>query len=163
VALELAVDPGPIRGVVSIASASRLGEPGAWRERARLVRRAGTSVMVAGSVQRWFAAGFPEREPDLVGAMLHDLEDVDDTSYALCCEALAAYDVGERLGQAVVPVLLVPGALDPVVTPHVAQTDRARLPDARLHVVPGVAHQPPAEAPHAIAALLQDFMEATDD
>lgn len=162
VALELALRPGSICGVVSIASASKLGTVAAWRERAALVRQAGTAVMVAGSAQRWFAPGFSSEQPQAVGAMLDDLVDVDDASYAACCEALAAYDLTDSLGSAQVPVLLIPGDNDVVVSVDTARVDAQRLPQSDLVVARGAAHQPPIEVSAQIAADLREFMEAAD-
>ncbi len=163
VALEIALRPGPIEGVVSIASASRLGVPAGWRERAALVRRAGTSATVAGSAERWFAAGFTERQPQLVGAMLDDLVVVDDESYALCCEALADYDLAQELGAAAVPVLMLPGDMDVVVPVAVAEADANGVPDGAVRVAKGAGHQPPVEAPTAVIDCLREFMGVRGD
>lgn len=158
VALELALHPGPILGVVALASASTLGDPAMWGERAELVLRASTSVMISGSVQRWFAAGFSDRHPDVVGRMLNDLTHVDDASYARCCRALAAYDVTASLPTARIPVLMAPGDSDTVVTARRAEDDAARLPLGSVQVIEACAHQPPVENPSGVAAALRDFI-----
>lgn len=158
VALELALDPGPIAGVVAVASASTLGDPVLWGERAELVLRAGTSVMISGSVQRWFAPGFSERHPEVVGRMLNDLTDVDDASYAMCCRALAAYDVSESLPDARIPVLMAPGDRDTVVTVPRAEQDATSAPVGIVQVIGGSAHQPPVENPTQVAAALLEFI-----
>ena len=159
VAFQLALDPGPFSGVAAIAAASRFGEPTAWEERAALVRKAGTPVMVAGSSQRWFAPGFPKHHGELVGQMLHDLSDTDDESYALCCEALAAYDLRSALSEVVVPFLLAPGAEDVVITPERAAEDLVTLTHAHSHIFKGCGHQPPAEDPAAVAKALIRFLK----
>lgn len=157
VALQLATDPGPFAGVAAIASATTLGEPTAWTERADLVRRAGTPVMISGSAQRWFAPGFAERDPDTVGQMLHDLTDTDDASYALCCEALAAYDLSDA--EAAIPVLLAPGEHDAVVSVERAELDAEQLPQSTLQVIHGAAHQPPVENPKQLTEVLVEFID----
>ena len=158
VALELALRPEPFAAVVSIASSSRLGTPLAWRERSSLVATAGTSVMVAGSAQRWFAPGFTDAHPQLAGAMLDDLIEVDDLSYTSCCGALATYDLRHELCRAAIPVVLVPGDQDVVVSVSQAEVDAARLPQGRVVVAQGAAHQPPVEVPELIARLLQEVV-----
>ena len=157
VALELATEPGPFAGVAAIASATTLGEPSAWAERADLVRRAGTPVMISGSAQRWFAPGFAERDPDTVGQMLHDLTDTDDASYALCCEALGAYDLSGA--EAKIPVLLAPGEHDAVVSVERAEQDAEQLANSRLRVISGAAHQPPVENPKQLVEALLEFID----
>jgi len=44
------------------------------------------------------------------------LRDADDESYALVCEALAAFDVRDDLGAISVPLLVLVGADDVVVS-----------------------------------------------
>lgn len=150
----LAADPGPVRRVATLASAPRLGEPPTWAERADLVRRAGTSAVVEGSAGRWFAPGFLERDPATGNALLLRLREVDDESYALTCEALAGYDARPFLDTIALPMTIVAGEHDPVVPPDLAAAAADAVAGARLEVMAGVAHLPPAEAPDATAALL---------
>ncbi|MFG2039858.1 alpha/beta fold hydrolase [Dactylosporangium sp. NPDC048998] len=152
---ELALDPGPFAAVAALASAPKIGEPGAWRDRAGLVRRAGTPVMVASSVQRWFAPGFTDRYPDDAGALLMSLSDADAGSYAFACEALAAFDVRDGVTGAKVPVLAAAGEHDAVLPPELV---RAAAPTTAFAVVRGCGHLPPAEDPAAVATLLTDFL-----
>lgn len=156
VAFELALEPGPFRAVAALASAPRLGTPDGWHERADLVRRAGTPVMVEGSTQRWFAPGFLERDPSTANRLLLGLSDTDKDGYAACCEALAGFDAVDRLGAARVPVLVMPGEHDGVVTPEAADELTRALPDRTLQTVYGVAHLPPAEDPPQVARILAD-------
>lgn len=146
VGFALAADPGPVAAVVTLASAPLIGTPEGWHDRAALVRKAGTSAMVAGSSERWFAPGFLDRAPSAGGALLMALREVDDESYALACEALAGYDARERA--AVVPLLAVGGSADTVVTP-----------DRVTAVLDGVGHLPPIEDPAATAAVVSTFLQ----
>ena len=123
VAFELGLAPGRLRAVAAVAAASRIGETSSWAERAELVRRAATPVMVAGSSQRWFTPGFLERGGDTAGRLLQTLSDTDDESYSLACEALAEFDRRPDLDRVTVPFLLGPGEHDVVVPPARAQQD----------------------------------------
>jgi 3-oxoadipate enol-lactonase len=165
VALELALEPGVFDHVSCLASAARIGDPAAWHDRAALVRRAGTPVMVAPSSQRWFAEGFLEREPVTGNRLLLSLADADAESYALACEALACFDLRPRLGEVRVPLLVAPGEHDVVVPPALAEQTAAAAAGAVLHVLDGCGHLPPAEDPAAVAALLRDvhLREETHD
>lgn len=157
VGLQLALDTTVFTGVAVIASDTLLGEPSDWHERADLVRRAGTPVMVAGSAERWFAPGSVERHPEATARLLTSLSDADDESYALACGALASYDVGPRVSDLRVPVVLMPGEHDGVVTVDQARVTVDAAPRAELHVLTGCAHLPPAEDPAQVAAELTDF------
>jgi 3-oxoadipate enol-lactonase len=156
--LELALrHPELIGAAAIVASGAQLGDPDAWRERAETVRAQSTSVLIIPSAQRWFAPGSMEREPDLSGRLLHVLQDADDESYARCCEALADYDVRDRLGEIRVPVLALWGEHD-AVAPEAKADEIARgVVNGRAVRLPGVAHLPPAEDPGATAAALLDF------
>jgi pimeloyl-ACP methyl ester carboxylesterase len=157
VAFELGLAPGPFRAVAAVAAASRIGETSAWKERAELVRKAGTQVMVAGSSQRWFAPGFVERDGDTAGRLLQTLSDADAESYSLACEALAEFDRRPDLDRITVPFLLGPGEHDGVVPPARAQQDADAITASRLQVFAGCGHLPPAESPGAVAQALTEF------
>ena len=88
-----------------------------WSERAAKVRASGTPVMVTGSAERWFAPGFLERQPEVGATLLHSLQDADREGYAQVCDALAAYDVRDRLAEITSPVLAIAGALDQATPP----------------------------------------------
>jgi 3-oxoadipate enol-lactonase len=158
VGFQLALDPGRISAVVTIGSAPRIGEPAGWNDRAALVRRAGTPVMVAGSAERWFAPGFADRRPEVVSALLEALMDADRESYALACEALAEFDVRDRVADVKLLLLSCGGRHDPVVPPDVL---RAMVPGIETHVFEDCAHQPPVEAPAAVAQVATDFFART--
>lgn len=160
VALELALrHPDRTMAVSIICSAAKVGEPEAWRERAAMVRRQGTPALVGPSAGRWYAPGFIEREPELVGAMLLDLSDTDDESYALCCDALADSDLRARLGEIAVPVLALWGEKDIVIPPADARAVAETVRHGRGIELSGVAHLAPAEAPSAVAEALIGFFD----
>jgi pimeloyl-ACP methyl ester carboxylesterase len=68
-------------------------------------------------------------------------------------------DVGARLGEIVVPVLVVAGEAD-VADIH-ANADRLEreLPNAERAVIPGAAHLPPLERPDEFDRLVLPFLE----
>ena len=157
VGLQLALDPGPFLGTAVIASAPRLADPQSWADRADLVRRAGTPVMVGPSSVRWFAPGFTDRAPEAAGTLLTSLAEADAGSYALACLALRDLDLTDHVPAATVPVLVAPGEHDVVVAPEDADAATARIPDRTFVVLTGCGHLPPAEDPDGVAALLRRF------
>jgi 3-oxoadipate enol-lactonase/4-carboxymuconolactone decarboxylase len=157
VGLQLALDaPDRLQSLVMICSGARLGTPESWRERIDRVSRAGTSVMVGPSAERWFAAGFLEREPDRGGALLRVLADIDDAGYLAVCHALATFDLRDRLPDVAVPVLAVAGSEDTVTPPSSLQEVADGVPDGRLVVLDGVGHLAPIERPEDVARLVLD-------
>ena len=127
VGLQLAVSHADeVDQVALLGSGAKLGEATGWHERADLVRRAGTPVMVEGSASRWFAPGFIGRDPSTSTALLWSLQDADRFSYARCCEALADFDIRAELGGVRVPVLAVAGSEDAVAPPGDGRGGRRR-------------------------------------
>lgn len=161
--LDLGIRHGDrLRSLTVLCSGAKLGSPDAWKDRAAQVREHGTASLVEGSVQRWFAPGFPERQPRVAETLLGALRAADDQSYALCCEALAAFDVRDDVSNIAVPTLAVAGSEDTVTPPsHATAIAEAVLSGggtARTEVLKGVAHLAPAEAPSEVAQLLRDVV-----
>lgn len=158
VGLELLLrHPDLVSAAAIVASGASIGTPDGWHERAAQVRAQSTSSLIIGSAQRWFAPGSIEREPELSGRLLHALQDADDESYALCCEALASFDVHTRLGEIAAPVLAVWGEHDAVAPEASAAALATGIPGAGIARIADAAHLPAAEQPSALAAVLLDF------
>jgi 3-oxoadipate enol-lactonase len=161
--LQLGIKHGERLKSLSVqCSGAKIGTPEGWLERAETVRTQGTAVMIQGSAERWFAAGFMDREPELSSRLLHALRDADRFSYAFCCEALAAFDVRAELGSIHVPTQAVAGAEDAVVPPPFAKEIvdgiTAGGGTANAVTLEGVAHLAPAEAPAHVAQLLRGLI-----
>lgn len=149
---------GRVEAATLACTAARIGTPQGWIERATTVRAQGVSVMLDSSARRWFGPGFLEREPDAGRRLLEVLQHADSESYALACEALAAFDVRAELGRIRRPLTLVAGAEDQA-TPVPGLEEIARsVPGARLLVLDGVGHLAPIESPAAVAEALRAML-----
>ncbi|MEU8244364.1 4-carboxymuconolactone decarboxylase [Actinoplanes missouriensis] len=160
IGLQLLLDhPGRVSAAALLCTAARIGTAQMWHERAALVRAEGTAAVVAGSAGRWFAPGFADRSPQVAEPLLDALRAVDDASYAYACEALAGFDVRDRLAEIAAPVLAVAGAADKPTPPD----DLALIADGVVHgrlvVLDGVAHLAPAESPEVVAFLLDQHFD----
>jgi len=153
VGIELALGGHSTRldALALVCSGARIGDSATWERRAALVRAEGTVSLVDGSARRWFAPSFAEREGRTVARALAGLVEVDDESYALCCEALAGFDRSREAGQITVPALVVTGDADTVVTDADGEALAAALPRGEHLVLGGVAHQANLEAPQRLA------------
>lgn len=156
VGLQLLLDhPDRVSSATLMCTAAKFGEASAWHERAELVRDAGTSAVLEGSTKRWFSPGYLDREPATAAALLGSLHDADREGYAQVCEAIASFDVRDRLGEISTPVLAVAGSED-VPTPVSSLREIAEgVQHGRLVVLPDVAHLAPAEAPAEVAQLIR--------
>ena len=160
VGLALALrHPSLVRRAAILASGAKLGEPEGWHERAAQVRAQSTSSVIIASAQRWFAPDSIARRPELSGRLLHSLQDADDESYALCCEALAEYDVRSSLDRIGMPVLAVWGQFDKVAPEAKSVEIASGVRRGRVEEIADAAHLPPAEQPDAVARVLRAFFE----
>ncbi len=165
VALELVLAaPERVRSLALFCSGAAIGTPEGWADRAAQVRASGTASVVAGSARRWFAPGYLDAHPDGPGGhALKTLIDIDDESYALCCEALAGFDRRGAVAAVSAPALVVAGAHDQVTTPALMAELAGDLPDARFVELAHAAHLVPLEDPVETAALLSALLRRAHD
>ncbi|MFB6776993.1 3-oxoadipate enol-lactonase [Streptomyces sp. NPDC056352] len=150
VGLWLAVHhPERIDRLAVVCSSAHFGEPGPWQERAALVRRDGLAPVAAGAAARWFTPGFTAPE------LLDDLRATDPSSYAACCDALAAYDLRLRLSEIRAATLVIAGREDPATPPAHARELADAIPDATLTELAATSHLAPAENPEAVQVALR--------
>jgi 3-oxoadipate enol-lactonase/4-carboxymuconolactone decarboxylase len=155
VGLQLLLDaPERVTSAALLCTGAVIGDPELWRVRAATVRESGTESLVLLSAERWFAAGFADREPAVAAALLDALRDTNAECYALVCEALAVFDVVDRLPQITTPVLAIAGAQDIPTPPEGLAQIASGVRDGRLIVLDGVGHLAPAEAPDRVADLI---------
>jgi 3-oxoadipate enol-lactonase/4-carboxymuconolactone decarboxylase len=161
IGLQLLLDfPARVSAAALLCTAAKIGEAAAWHERAALVRASGTEAVVAGSAERWFAPGFADRHPVVAEELLGALRTTDDESYAQACEALAAFDVRDRLSEIASPILAVAGAHDKPTPPGGLELIANAVVNGRLVVLGDIAHLAPAESPEVVAFLLDQHFDA---
>jgi 3-oxoadipate enol-lactonase/4-carboxymuconolactone decarboxylase len=163
VGLQALLDaPDRILAAVLLCTGAKIGDAAGWWERAARVRASGTTVLVNQSVERWFAPGFLEREPEVASQLLDSLRAADAEAYALACEALADFDVRTRLREIAVPVLAVAGAEDFATSADLLAEIAHGVQRGTLQVLDGVAHLAPAEVPQEVAKLIMKHFDAED-
>ncbi|MFF4489306.1 3-oxoadipate enol-lactonase [Streptomyces sp. NPDC001544] len=156
VGLHLAVHhPERLTSLAVICSSAHFGGEQPWRERAERVRREGLEWLAENADARWFTPGFT------VPRLVADHRDAAPEAYAACCDALAAFDLRDRLADIAVPALLVAGRQDPATPPAHLREIADAVPGATLVELPGASHLAPAECPDAVlTALRGHFGEA---
>ncbi len=159
VGLQLLLDhPGRVHSAVLLCTGAKIAETAMWAGRIGQVSVSGTPVLVSGSAERWFGPGFLDRSPATGSALLHALQDVDDQGYIQVCEALAEFDVRDRLGKIDVPVLAVAGSDDGTTTTESLREIADGVQHGRLVELDGIAHLAPAEAPAEVARLIRQHV-----
>ena len=144
-----ATAPERIDRLVVACSSAQFAGSDAYRERARRVRVEGTAPFVDVTLDRWFTPRFRDRE-----RYRTMLLETPRAAYAACCEAVAAWDFRERLGEISASTLVVAGAEDPATPPEHAEAIAGGIPDARLLVLPDCAHLANVEQADRFNAVL---------
>jgi pimeloyl-ACP methyl ester carboxylesterase len=78
-------------------------------------------------------------------------------AFCWSAEALIGHDTADRLGGIAIPTLVTVGELDLVLPPRFSEAIAARIPGARLVVIPDAAHQPFQELPEDYNRILRGF------
>ncbi len=152
--LELVLrHPDVVRAAAIVASGPKIGEAAGWHERAALVRAQGTGVLVEPTAGRWYSEGFRRDHADEVARQVAAVGATDDESYARCCEALASFDVIDRLGEIATPLSALWGRWDVVVGQELNEMLAAAVQNGEAHGI-AAAHIPSVEAPEETAELL---------
>ncbi|MFF3846166.1 3-oxoadipate enol-lactonase [Streptomyces sp. NPDC002328] len=150
VGLHLAVHhPERVSSLAVICSSAHFNGAKPWEERAALVRREGLAELAGSADARWFTPGFT------VPKLVADHRDADPGAYAACCDALAAYDLRDRLPEISTPTLLVAGREDPATPPAHLREIADAVPGAALVEIPGASHLAPAQRPEAVLTALR--------
>ena len=156
VGLHLAAHhPERIDRLAVLCSSAHFGGSAPWEERAATVRREGLARLADTADVRWFTPGFS------VPRLVADHRAADPEAYAACCDALAAFDLRDRLGDITAPTLLVAGREDPATPPVHLREIADAVPGAALTELPGASHLAPAERPEAVLAALRAHLTGT--
>ncbi|MGW5654862.1 bifunctional 3-oxoadipate enol-lactonase/4-carboxymuconolactone decarboxylase PcaDC [Streptomyces humi] len=154
VGLHLAVHhPDRLESLAAICSSAHFGGSAPWEERAGRVRREGVEWLAENAPARWFTSGFT------VPRLVEDQRTADPEAYAACCDALAAFDLRDRLGGIAVRTLLIAGRQDPATPPPHLREIADAVPASTLVELPGAAHLAPAECPEAVLTALRAHLD----
>ncbi|MFE9708028.1 3-oxoadipate enol-lactonase [Streptomyces sp. NPDC005930] len=150
VGLHLAVHhPERVSSLAVVCSSAHFGGATPWQERAAQVRAEGLARLAESADARWFTPGFT------VPRLVRDHRGADPEAYAACCDALAAFDLRDRVGEIAAPTLLVAGREDPATPPAHLRELADAVPGATLTEIPGASHLAPAERPEAVLTALR--------
>ncbi|MBO0877968.1 MAG: 3-oxoadipate enol-lactonase [Pseudonocardia sp.] len=160
---QLAVDhPERLRSLTVCASAARFADPDSWPQRAATVRAHGTEAMLASRPGTWFTHRFADNHSAEATRLLDMLRATTREGYAGCCEAIATFDLRERLGAISVPTLAIAGADDPATPPEMVRLISDGVQHGGFVLIRDAAHLVNAERPDQVTTALVEHLERVD-
>lgn len=158
--------PERVGRLVLAATGARIGTPELWNRRIEEVRAGGMAAIVPGLLERWFTAGFREREPGVVEAFAAMLRAASPEGYAACCAAVRDADLRADLGRITAPALVISGRDDQATPPALGRAlclavpavpSAPAMPRARYLELPA-AHLLNVEAAEAFTRAVLEFL-----
>lgn len=136
-------------------------EPGraAFRGMSAAVKEKGLVAIADVAMRRLFAPDFQEQNPVLVQDRKQRFLEVDTETFHGACAALASLDIRDQLSAITQPVLVLVGELDEATPPQMSIELHAGLSNAKLHILPGLAHVPQLQAPTVFMDAIRNFID----
>ncbi len=153
--------PDKLDGLILADTTAWYGEdaPETWEKRAHNAETKGLEPVISFNMSRWFSDGFPDEHPDRVEMVGKTLLATDSSCYAAAGRALGQFDAREGLSRIDCPTLILVGSEDPATPPAMAEYLHQNIANSELHVLPGLRHMTPVEAPDRVGQLMGDFLE----
>lgn len=150
-----------LTSLVLACTASKFGDPANWRERAARVRAEGMAWLAEATSERWFTPELLRDRPEETQRVLAMLVSTNPVGYAGCCDAIASYDVTDRLGAIRTPTRVIGADRDPVTTPEVTGALADGIPGADHVVLEGAAHIANVARPDEFVRLVREHLART--
>lgn len=155
-----------VRGLVLANTRATADDEATANERHRLaaeVEAEGVDVAAEELLPRLVGASTTRDRPELVDRVHALVLENKEPGVAGALRAMAARrDWTSRLGRIACPVLVIASEEDAIVTPAAARKMAARIPDARVEILPG-GHLSNLEAAADFDRVLADFARAAHD
>ena len=131
----------------------------ALRQRARVAREDGMTVIAPLTLERWFSPAFRAQRPDVLDRAAKSLLRHDPQVHAAMWDMIAGLELEARLPTIGCRTLVIAGEDD--VNAPVAAGGRiaAAIPRATFHSLAEAGHFPPVERPAEFNALLGEFLK----
>jgi 3-oxoadipate enol-lactonase len=165
IAMRMAIDhPARVRGLVLVATSSRVGRTAAdwYRQRVDMVKR--TDPELRATLDRDTADVYSESPAELdAGLLIRRQSTSDPRGYGNACTAMAALNAAPldpELPQISARTLIVASERDRHCPPKAAEIIAAGIKGSRLEIIPGAGHPIPVEKPGELAGSINSFLAA---
>lgn len=155
--------PERIGRLVLICTSPDTLNPDAFRDRARTVRDAGTTEVIADAViANWFTERYAAAQPGVIARHRQMIVGTPVDGYAACCEAVAGHDVRDHLSEISAPTLVIAGAQDRAIPPSQGEVIAAGVPGAKLQILDPAAHIASVERADTVNTLIVQHLGGAD-
>lgn len=152
--------PERIDRLVLCCTSAHMPPPQAWRQRAAIVREAGTVGVIADAVVgRWLTPAWAAEHPDELARLRTMLASSPLDGYVACCEAIATMDQRGSLATITAPTLVIGGAHDAAAPPAEHAAILAREIAGAQYVLVDGAHLASVECADVVNDLIIDHLE----
>lgn len=124
----------------------------------RNVAEGGMAAIVDVALGRIFTADYLSAHPEQAEQRRQVLLKTDPESFIIACQALRSADFSAHVHEVVNPTLVVVGSEDLATPPAMGEELARRLPAAKFHLLPGMAHAPQLQDPQALIEAIQSFL-----
>lgn len=132
-------------------------------KRLQQARKHGPASTIDAAIERWFTEDYARNRPEIPDLVRRWMAANDPAVYPEIYRVLAEdeADLVDSIADIRCPTLVLACEEDHGNSPDMARRMAARIPDARIAIVPRLKHMGLAEDPPAINALLVPFLEET--
>ena len=150
--------PERVDKLILCSTAAKIGTAEMWDTRIVTVEKEGMKPVAAAAIERWFTAGFREKNPAEVAATKKVLEAAKPEGYAACCAAVRDFDFRGKVSGIRVPALAIAGAYDSATPPADLRSLAEHISGARYAEISG-AHLCNIEDASHFTAEVDAFLE----
>lgn len=131
-----------------------------WEARIKAVEDGGLAAIRDMVMSRYFSDDFHARSPQVVAEVAQHFLETPAQGYLGCCDAIKELDYAADLHRIGARTLAIAGEKDAGTPPAMSEAIAARIPGARLAIIPGAAHLSAVEKPAEFNTLVRDFLAA---
>ncbi|MBI4492047.1 MAG: alpha/beta fold hydrolase [Chloroflexi bacterium] len=146
-------------GLISTSSEHLPAVRQRFYEWAEAAERGGMAPLAESLVASWIAPQFREKNPEEFEQNVRTTAANDPGAFAASARANAVRNWTDQLHRITCPTLFVGGELDPAGAVRNAEIFRRHISNLEAHLIPGVSHMVPIEAPEQFNQILLGFLE----
>ena len=147
--------PDLIASLVLCDTGHKIGTPAFWADRFASVEAGGIESIADGIMQRWFTAGYREKQSDALVGWRAMLTRTPKAGYLAACGAIRDADLTAHAKTIRVPTLCIVGDEDGSTPVALVRELASLIPGASFKIIAGAGHIPCVEQPEVLRGLIE--------